>query len=169
MSRREIMSTAEQDAGERMSIVHSARNVFVAALLSAAMLLPNMAQAMEIRQYDKMASDDQAEYVADLVEGAEKVLTSIGNSDQAARVSKLFTTNLGNDKISIGSAEFNRNLALARVTDAERVAKDPNAHRLEVEDAMLVTLKKNNIPLPPEFIRGFRAINNGFQPKSPAQ
>jgi hypothetical protein len=32
---------------------------------------------------------------------------------------------------------------------------------------MLVTLKKNNIPLSEDFIRAFRAVNASFQPKLP--
>jgi len=50
----------------------------VAAFMSAAMLLPNMVQAMEIRQFDKMADQDQSEYIGLLVQGAEKVLTDEG-------------------------------------------------------------------------------------------
>jgi hypothetical protein len=61
------------------------------------------------------------------------------------------------------------NVAAARVADAERAAKDPNAHRLEVEDAMLVTLQKNNIPMSRPFVQAFRAINTNFQPKSPPE
>lgn len=33
------------------------------AAVSAAMLLPNMVQAMEIRQFDKMADQNQADYI----------------------------------------------------------------------------------------------------------
>ncbi len=139
----------------------------VAVVVSAAMLLPSMAQAMEIRLYDKMSIDDQAEYVADLIDGAEKALTDQGRPDLSAQISTLFTTNIGGDKFSIGSVEFNRNLAAARVADAERAAQDPTAHRLEVEDAMLVTLKRNHIPMTPEFIKAFRAITKDFQPQSP--
>jgi hypothetical protein len=48
---------------------------FVATtFLSAAMLLTSAAQAMEIRQFDKMAGRDQGEYVGLLVQGAEQVL-----------------------------------------------------------------------------------------------
>ena len=57
-------------------------------------------------------------------------------------------------------------LAKARLADAQRALMDPNAHRLEIEDAMLVTLKKNNIPLSQDFIRAFRALNMDFKPKS---
>src|SRR3984893_3177419 len=140
-----------------------------ATFLSAAMLFTNAAQAMEIRQFDKMAIPDQGEYVGLLVQGAEQVLKDEGRTDLAAQVDHLFTTTDPGDAHTIGSVEFELNLALARVADAERAAQDPNAHRLEVEDAMLVTLKKNNIPLSQDFIRDFRAINSNFQPKLPPQ
>jgi hypothetical protein len=54
-------------------------NKFLAAtFLPAAMLLTIAAQAMTIQQFDKMADQDQAEYVGLLVQGAEKVLTDEG-------------------------------------------------------------------------------------------
>jgi hypothetical protein len=133
----------------------------------AAMLFTGAAQAMEIRQFDKMADDDKAEFIAELVQGAEKVLTDEGKPDLAAKVSHLFTTNPPDGDISIGMSQFYLTLALARVADAERAAKDPNAHRLEVEDAMLVMFKKNDIPLSPDFIRDFRTVASGFKPKFP--
>jgi len=140
----------------------------LAATLSATLLLSNAAQAIEIRRFEKMADADQDEYVADLVVGAQKVFKDEGKPDLAEHVHTLFTElkNSG-DQISIGEGEFEMNLARARAADAQRAAQDPNAHRLEVEDAMLVTLQKNNIPLSPTFVRSFRAINNNFQPKSP--
>lgn len=138
-----------------------------AAMLFAAVLLSAAAQAMEIRQFDKMAVPDQSEYVGLLVQGAQKVLTDAGRSDLAAQVEHLFTTTLPGDKFTLGIVEFESNLALAREADAKRVLSDLNAHRLEVEDAMLVTLKKNNIPLSEDFIGGFRAANSGFRPKLP--
>ena len=68
-------------------------NKFLAAtFLSAAMLLPSAAQAMQIQQFDKMADQDQADYVVALVNGAEKVLTDEGKPDLAAQVEHLFTT-----------------------------------------------------------------------------
>jgi hypothetical protein len=59
--------------------------------------------------------------------------------------------------------EFNRNLARARVIDAQNIAKDPNAQRVEVEDAMFATLQKNGIELPDSF---FTVLSN-FHPKYP--
>lgn len=137
------------------------------AFVSAAMALPNIVQAMEIRQYDKMASQDRNEYVASLVIGAQKVLIDEGKRDLAAQVNNLFAETPAGDDVPIGITEFGSNLDRARVADAKRAAQDPKAHRLEVEDAMLVTLKKNNIPLSQDFIRDFRAINKDFQPKLP--
>ena len=133
--------------------------------LSASLLASSAAQPMEIRQYDKMAGPDQDEYIAEVIQGAEKVWTDEGKLDLSAQVSKLFTTHLGNDQISVGMTEFSINLVRARLADAERAAKDPSAHRLEVEDAMLVTLQKNNIPMAQDFVRGFRAVNSNFRPR----
>jgi hypothetical protein len=49
---------------------------------------------------------------------------------------------------------------LARLHDI--VKKNPNA-RLEVEHAMILTLKDHNIILPPSFMH----VASGFQPKFP--
>jgi len=48
------------------------------------------AQAMEVRQFDRMAEDDRADYVSELIQGAEKVLTDADRADKAAQVSHLF-------------------------------------------------------------------------------
>ncbi|MGI0134749.1 MAG: hypothetical protein ACREBW_07325, partial [Candidatus Micrarchaeaceae archaeon] len=55
------------------------------------------------------------------------------------------------------------NLDRARVADIKRVINNPSARRLEVEDAMIVTLRKNGIELPPEFL----TVASNFQPKFP--
>jgi hypothetical protein len=132
-------------------------------LLSAVMLCANAAQAMEIRQFDKMANQDQSDYIGDLIVGAEKVLTDEGRSDLAAQVEHLFTTKNPGDADVIGAVEFERNLALARVADAKRAEKDPGAPRVEVEDAMAITLQKNGIELPDSFF----TVASNFHPKLP--
>src|ERR1700753_2685685 len=131
--------------------------------LFAQLLFMGAAQAMEIRQFDKMAEQDRNEYVAELVQGTEKVLTDAGKPDQAAKVSKLFTTYLGNDRSSVGVVEFTSNLARARLADAQNVAKDPNAQRIEVEDALGVPLQKNGIEVPDTF---YTVLSN-FRPRLP--
>ena len=135
-----------------------------ATFLMAAMFITGAAQAMQIRQFDKMANPDQDDYVVELIQGAQQVLTDTGRSSDADKVRYLFTTNDAGDKISIGMTEFELNLARARVADAKRAEQDPNAQRLEVEDAMAVTLKKNGIELPQSF---FTVMSN-FRPKVPA-
>jgi hypothetical protein len=141
----------------------SGLKVLAATVLSVSLLAASAAQAMEIRQFDKMAGPDQDEYIAELIQGAETVLTDEGKPDLSAQVSKLFTTHLGNDQISVGMGEFFRNLARARLIDAQNVAKDPNAQRVEVEDAMFATLKKNGVELPDSFF----TVASNFQPKLP--
>ena len=133
----------------------------VATFLSAAMLFTSAAQAMEIRQFDKMADQDQSDYIGDLIVGAEKVLTDEGRPDLAAQVKHLFTTKNPGDADTIGMVEFETNLALARVNDVKHAAAHPNDPRLEVEDAMFVTLQKNYIPLPDSFY----TVNKNFKPK----
>jgi len=83
----------------------------VAVFVLAAMLYPSMAQAMEIRQFDRMADQDQSAYIGDLIVGAEKVLTDEGRPDLAAQVKHLFTTKDPGDADVIGMVEFERNLA----------------------------------------------------------
>jgi len=63
----------------------------------------------------------------------------------------------------IGSVEFERNLARARLADLRNLEKNPQAARLEVEDAMAVTLKKNGIALPTSFY----TVASGFRPVLP--
>jgi hypothetical protein len=135
------------------------------AVIVSAVLLSAAAQAMELRQFDKMATQDRSDYVASLVIGTQQVLTDEGSPDLADQIHKLFTDTPVGDEASIGMTEFMRNLARARVADAERAAQVPNAHRLEVEDAMLVTLQKNNIALSQAFVKAFRAINSNFRPR----
>ena len=134
-------------------------------LASAALLLPNMVQAMEIRKYDKMADQDQAEYVGLLVQGAEKVLTDEGKADLAAQVDKLFLTIPAGDKMSLGMTEFERNLAIARADDAKNAVEHPNDPRSHVEDAMAITLENNGIKLPDSFY----TVAKSFKPKHPFQ
>jgi hypothetical protein len=129
---------------------------------SAAIALVSMgstAQAMEIRQFDKMADRDQVDYLDGLITGAEKVLTDAGKPALAAQVEHLFTTKLGNDADTIGMVEFERNLAITRDDNAHHSQDQPS----EVEDVMIITLENNHIPLPDSFYD----VNKNFRPKLP--
>jgi hypothetical protein len=129
----------------------------------ASIIMGNAAQAMTIIQFDKMADDDQDGYVADLVVGAQNVLSAARHPEQTAQVHKLFTEIKPGDKISDGMYDFAIVLAKGRVADDLRIQKETNARRLEVEDAMALTLKKNGIALPDSFY----GVNKNFRPKLP--
>jgi hypothetical protein len=135
----------------------------VAAFMSAAMLLTSAAQAMQIQQFDKMAGQDQDDYIGDLIVGAENVLTDEGRPDLAAQVKQLFTTKNPGDVDTIGMISFEANLATLRVIDAKNSANNPGAPRLEVEHAMILALKDNGIVLP----KSFMTVNSSFKPKLP--
>lgn len=121
--------------------------------ISAAVLFTSAAQAMEIRQFDKMVKDDQAEYVAGLVQGAEKVLTDAGKPDLAAQVKHLFTTKDPDLGQIIGMVEFEGRLGIMREFDAQS----------DVEGVMSATLAEDHIELP----AGFDAVVRNFKPKHP--
>ena len=135
------------------------------SILAFVISLSICASALPIWQFDKMADDDQDEYIADLIIGAEKVLKDDGKPELAEQVHKLFTTKDPQGNISIGMTQFEIVLAKARLADLQRSKKDPQARRLEVEDAMIVTLRKNGIELPPSFL----AVAKDFKPKVPTK
>jgi hypothetical protein len=136
-----------------------------AIALTAGMLFASPGQAMEIRQFDKMAIEDQKEYMGGLVEGAQQVLRDAGHTDLADKVETLFTTKPRDSDVSIGMSQLVANLALVRVSDLQRLEKDPNAKRLEVEHAMIMTLKHVGIVLPKSFMH----VMDGFKPKHSTQ
>jgi hypothetical protein len=90
-------------------------------------------------------------------------LTNEGRTDLATQVHQLIMTTPPGDKMSLLMTEFERNLALARVEDAKNAVKNSNTQRIEIEDAMAVTLKKNGIDLPDTF---YTVLSN-FRPKLP--
>jgi hypothetical protein len=141
------------------------QRVLTTAFMSAAMLFTGaMAQAMQIVQFDRMADHDQDEYVADLIIGAQKVLNDSGDSVDAAKVHKLFEVEPG-AKSSEGMAEFEMTLARVRLKDTKNAIAHPESPRLEVEDAMALTLQINGIELPDAFF----TVAKDFKPKFPAQ
>jgi hypothetical protein len=139
------------------------RHVAAALLVSTSLLTGTAAYAMEIQKFDKMAAQDQSEYIVVLIEGAQQVLIKEGKKELAAKIHALFTTTLPGDDAPIGTVEFESNLARARLADVRRLQKDPRATRLEVEDAMIATIEKNGIPLPDTFF----AVASAFRPKYP--
>ena len=141
----------------------------VAAFMSAAMLLPNMARAMDITQFDQMTSPDRQAFLNIVSQTAETVLNQEGRSADAARVHKLFNDIRPGDNLPVGEAEFELNLASARVRDAEKHVQNHDAPRVQVETALISTLRKNGIAISPDFIKDLFQLTGTFQPKSPPQ
>ncbi len=137
----------------------------VAAFMSAAMLLPNMAQAMDIIQFDQMTNQDRQDFLDSLSGDAETVLQQEGRSAEAAKVHQLFNEIHPGDVMSFGEIELEENLANERVRDAQKHIKNPNAPRVQVEVALAETLGKNGVQITPDFIRALMQLTGTFKPK----
>jgi hypothetical protein len=141
----------------------------VAAFMSAAMLLPNMAQAMDIIQFDQMTAQGRQAFLDSLSRDAETVLQQEGRSADVLKVHQLFNDIRPGDNLPVGEAELELNLDSARVRDAEKHIRNPDAPRVQVEVALVETLSKNGIQMTPDFIKGLMQQTGTFQPQSPPQ
>jgi hypothetical protein len=63
--------------------------------------------------------------------------------------------------------EFEMNLTRARLEDLKNIEKDPTSLRIEVEDALAVTLERNGIELPDSFYSVMKDFRPKFPPKKP--
>jgi hypothetical protein len=134
----------------------------VAICMAAVLILAPVAQATEIRQFDRFAGDDQILFVDKLVDSVEQA----AKNDPAllARVKRFFKDKQPGEDIS-GMGRFELNLSLARIADFEVAAKNPKERHLEVEDVMYGTLFRARIPMP----SSFRPTAVDFQPQKPLQ
>jgi hypothetical protein len=137
----------------------------VAAFMSAALLLPNMAQAMDIIQFDQMTAQDRQAFLNFLPKAAETVLEQEGRSADKEKVHHLFNDILPGDALPIGEAELEGNLVNARVRDAQKHIQNPDAPRIQVETALALTLSKNGVQITPDFVRSFMQLTGTFKPK----
>ena len=138
-----------------------------ATFLSTAMLFSSAAQAMEIQQFDQMAAQDRQDFLNSLPKAAETVLEQEGRSADATKVHHLFNDILPGDALPIGEAELEGNLANARVRDAEKHIQNPAAPRVQVETALISTLRKNGIEISTDFVKGLLQSTETFKPKFP--
>ena len=112
-----------------------------------------------------MAVSDQSDYVVALIEGSQELLIKRTQNDLAAKVHALFTEIKPGNKIPIGMQEFETYLANVRALDAERYTKSHDIARLKCEQAMMLTLRRNGVSVPPEFMHAA----DGFRPKLPVK
>ncbi len=85
--------------------MNGVKKYLAATLLSAAMLLPNMAQAMDIIQFDQMTAQDRQDFLNSLSKAAETVLEQEGRSADALKVHHLFDDIRPGDNLPVGEAE----------------------------------------------------------------
>ena len=84
----------------------------LAALLSASLVSAQLAQALEIHVFDKIAPDDQIDYVGDMVDSVERSVPA----SELPQVKRFFQNKQPGEVIS-GMGQFELNLSLARVAD----------------------------------------------------
>jgi hypothetical protein len=142
------------------------KNVVGATLLSASVLCPHVAEAMEIQMFDDMAIEDQRDYLKFLVDASEKILIAQGQEELAAKVSFLFDVIPPDDRRSVGEGQFYKHLAKQRAF----FAGNPNSVlRLtgQVEGALQQTLEENRIRVPHQFGTRLADAARTFWPKRP--
>ncbi|HWA95141.1 MAG TPA: hypothetical protein VG844_11130 [Terracidiphilus sp.] len=140
----------------------------VLAFILLFIALPSL-HSMTFALFDLLPPEDQAEFVARLIDETEIALRQNGDAASADKIDKLFSTILPGDKIPLGIVEYGRNEDRGRVFDLQRHIKDPHAERLWVEDCLFVTLKKNQIPLPESVTRAVYGKMANFHPQTYAQ
>lgn len=138
-----------------------------AAFVSAALLLPGMARAMDIQDYLKMADQDQGRFERSLLAGAEKLLNDEGRADLADRLDRFFTEVKSGNKPSGGMVLYRANLDAMALAEAKREAKNPKLPHLQAEKAFRDAAEHHGILLPSAFDSVAGEFHPQFPPKPP--
>jgi hypothetical protein len=120
-------------------------------------------QALEIYEYDRLAAGDQDRFLDGLVKGAIDILVKQGHKDQAAKIGHMFAAKAPGGKESAGLVAFRAAIVHERDVDAKRYIEQPDATRLEVEDAMIEMFKSDGIQLPDSIF----TVNRDFRARLP--
>jgi len=131
-----------------------------AIVLSAATIFAPLAQATEIRQFDRMSGDDQIKFVDKLVDSVEAAAQR--DPAQLAKVKRFFREKQPGERVS-GMGRFELSLSLARIADMDAATNNRKVQRLHVEDVMYAVLFNNGI----HFNNAFRPRAIDFQPQKP--
>jgi hypothetical protein len=114
-----------------------------------------------------MAAQDRQDFLDSLSRDAETVLEQEGRSADAQKVHHLFNDISPGSDLPLGEAELEMNLDSARVRDAEKHIQNHNAPRVQVETALISTLRKNGIEISPDSVKGLFQLTGTFKPKVP--
>ncbi|MGH9684699.1 MAG: hypothetical protein ACRD4S_13945 [Candidatus Acidiferrales bacterium] len=139
---------------------------FAVAVFSA----PVPLRATGFDRFDKMQAMLQAEFVAVMVDTTQKALRDAGSTAYADQIEQLFTKVEPGDSMSLGLVELERNIARARLADVHNLEKDPKTtQRIAVEDALFVTLEKNNIKMTTPVMNAVLDAMDKFHPQTYAE
>jgi hypothetical protein len=141
--------------------------LLTAESMLAAILLARAAQAIDIKDYFKMADQDQGRFDQSLLTGAEKLLDDEGRTDLADQLDRLFTEVKTGNKLSEGMADYQANLGAMVIAEVKREARNANLPHLQAERAFLDAAKDHGIPLPPAFDTIASDFHPQFPPKPP--
>jgi hypothetical protein len=136
-------------------------------LFAAGVLLP-VGAAMDITEYDKMVDGDRQAYLDFLVDTVQQILMAHGRNNDAAKTYRLFHGPQKGEPLTEGEKLFKKNLDSLRTKDAQKHYSDPNAPRVQVEAALMATLKENKITLPTDEIKELLQMSSRFKPRFPA-
>ena len=116
---------------------------------------------MSIHDFGKMNRDDEATYVALLVEGSAEMLKAHGQPEQARKAISFFKDSSKDGGVQQPASHLQMVNALNK-----RNAINPNnrAPVYQVEDAMELTLKDDGIIVPASYLL---TINKDFRPSGP--
>ncbi len=137
--------------------------VLAALSACAALFFSIPVDALEIQQFDKLATSDQAAFLDLLVRGTEQALIDELHPELADKVHSLFNTSGPETSGSTGMTELASELAKARIADLEHATDYPDTPRFEVENAMESVLKKHNVTPP----KSLSAVTRDFEPELP--
>ena len=134
-----------------------------AAMLFAVAFISSAAQAMDIKDYFKMADQDQGRFDNTLFVGAKQLLTQEGRTDLANQLDHLFTEVKPGNKLSDGMAEYQARLGAMLGAEVNREVRNPNLPHLQAERAFRDAAKDHGISLP----AAFDTVAGNFQPTLP--
>jgi hypothetical protein len=143
------------------SFVMNLKVKWAVAIISLGSCLTGYAQAMSFDEFARLNNDDEAGYVAFLLEASAQMLKAKGLPDQASKAISYF-----NDSSHTGGVhELASNIKMLYGLN-NRNAINPNnrAPTYQVEDALALTLKEDGIIVPTSYLL---TASKNFQPSGP--
>ena len=146
--------------GDKIAMMRLRIKLGIAVILAGAIFSVN-ASAMTLENFGRMNDDDEASYVALLIEASTQMLKAEGKPEQASRALAFFKEP-GKDG---GVQKFAAHLEAINGQNM-RNQTNPNNRRpdLQVEDAMQKTLQEQGITVPAKYLLD---AGKDFHPEGP--